>query len=398
MAQAPNPPPPPAPRTSWWRALVLRVALLALGVLLALLLAELGVRLAGHEGPSATFRDREVGRRFTRGWAGEVFVEEAGRPVHLAFNAEGVRDRDWPAQPAPGALRVAVLGDSMVAALATDAPRRFTALEALPRPDGTAQPLEVQNWGVSGSSPALATRWLEQRVLAGRPHVAVLCWFVGNDLADDWPPLGARRFQAARLDARGGLEWLPLAEEARPASEWLARHSRLYAWQKRMLDRLVTRVPEGPRAGLRALEVQPEPLLEDAWRMAGAVIERFAASARAAGVQPALLVLPCAEQAYDDLWEREASRDRSPAQRVERWAASERVLALAAGAGCVARAWKLPAGLRVAREADHVFLGGTGHLNDRGHDLLRAELVALLQALPPAVPPGPAAAGAPGAR
>ncbi|MFM8980970.1 MAG: hypothetical protein ACKOSS_10990 [Planctomycetia bacterium] len=388
MAEAPNPNPPPAPRTSWLRGLLLRLALLALGVLLALLLGELALRLVGHEGPTGTFRDREVGRRFARSWSGEVLVEEAGRPVHLAFNAEGVRDRDWPARPAPGALRVAVLGDSMVAALATDAGQRFTALESLPRAAGAPQALEVQNWGVSGSSPALATRLLEARVLAGRPHVALLCWFVGNDLSDDWPPLGGRRFQAAVLDARDGLTWLPLAGETSPASEWLACHSRLYTWQKRMLDRLGAPAGEALRPGLRALEVQPDPLLEDAWRMAGAVIARFAQAARAGGAQPALLVIPCAEQAYDDLWEREAARARPPGERGERWAASARVLALAAGAGCVARAWRPPAGLQVARAADHVFLGGTGHLNDRGHALLRAELLALLQGLPaPAAAP-----------
>lgn len=396
MAHAPTPNPPPAPRTSWLRGLLLRLALLALGVVLALLLAEGALRLVGHEGPTGTFRDREVGRRFARSWSGEVFVEEAGRPVHLAFNAEGVRDRDWPAQPAPGALRVAVLGDSMVAALATDAGRRFTALEALPGAGGGAggQPLEVQNWGVSGSSPALATRLLEARVLRGHPHVVVLCWFVGNDLADDWPPLGGRRFQAAAIDPRGGLTWLPLAEETRPASEWLACHSRLYTWQKRMLDRLGAPPGEVLRPGLRALEVQPDPLLEDAWRMAGAVIERFGASARAAGARPALLVIPCAEQAYDDLWEREVARPRPPGTRIERWAASERLVALAAGAGVTARAWRPPAGLQVARPADHVFLGGTGHLDDRGHALLRAELVALLQGLVPATAP----AGGQGAR
>lgn len=380
MAQASNPSPPPAPRTSWLRAILLRLAFLALGVLLALLLAELGVRLAGHEGPSATFRDREVGRRFTRAWSGEVFIEEAGRPVHLHFNAHGVRDRDWSALPAPGSVRVAVLGDSMVAALATDAAQRFTELAALPRPGASEQPLEVQNWGVSGSSPALATRWLERRVLAGRPAVAVLCWFVGNDLSDDWPALGGRRAQAATLDAAGALAWLPMEEEARPASEWLARHSRLYTWQKRMLGRLVSQVPDSARPGLRALEVQDDPLLHDAWRMAGAVLSRFASSARAAGARPAVLVIPCAEQAYDDLWERFASRPRPAGQHVERWTASERVLGLARAAGMHAQAWRPPGGLRVERAEDHVFLGGTGHLNDRGHALLRAELSTLLAA------------------
>jgi hypothetical protein len=282
-----------------------------------------------------------------------------------------MRDRDWPTAKPAGERRMAVLGDSMVAALATDEAARFTHGVA-----GHA----VQNWGVSGSSPALAVRLLETRVAAYAPDGVVLVWFVGNDLSDDWAPLGGRRFQAADLAADGTLTWRPFEEASSPFSEWLARHSRLYVWQKRMFARLGDEGAGGTRPGLRALEVPTDPLLVDAWRMAEAVLARFAAATNALGgeARGAVLVLPSAEQVYDDLWERTEAAARAKGRTVERWGAQARLEGAAKRLGLAFHAERFTPGLLLAKPADHVFLGGTGHLNERGHAQVRASLERLL--------------------
>lgn len=378
----------PAAKVPWAarfaRAAALRLVLLGSGLLVALLLAEVAVRLLSDEGPGYTFRDAEVGRRFTRSWEGDCYVEEVGRAVHMRFNREGMRDRDWPTAKPAGQLRVAVLGDSMVAALATEEGRRFTSGFGRSWPRGSesgssvhlvasdgSDAAEVLNWGVAGSSPALAVRLFETRALHYGCDAVVLVWFIGNDLSDDWQPLGGRRAVAADLDERGALRWLPYAESSSALSEWLARNSRFYVWQKRMLARLGREDASGPRPGLRALEVGDDPVLADAWRMAEAVLTRFAASTRSAGALPLLLVLPSAEQVYDDLWEHTAA---AASRTLVRWQPQERLERVAAQLGLRAMSERFLDGLRLERSTDHVFLGGTGHLNDRGHQIVRARL------------------------
>lgn len=379
---------PKAVRVGRVRAWAGRLGLLLFGLVVALLLGEVLIRMFANEGPIQTFRDREIGRRFTRSWEGDVYVEEAGRVVHQRFNSEGMRDQEW---AAAGSFRIAVLGDSMVAALATDEDRRFTHVTSeLPIPSngwmlgnqGQSYGVpQVQNWGVSGSSPALAARLFEARVARGSPDVAVLVWFVGNDLSDDWPLLGGRRIAAADLGDDGSLSWRPFEEGTSGLSEWLARNSRLYVWQKRLLARVRGDVQDRVRPGLRALEADGDhdPVLRGAWRMAEAVLARFVASAKAARVRPMVLVLPCAEQVYDDLWERTALTDPPLGRPRQRGYPQERLEAACRGLQIPVHSVSFGAGRRLDRPADHVFLGGTGHLNDAGHALVRAQLEALLQ-------------------
>jgi hypothetical protein len=356
-----------------------RLGLLLFGLVLALLLGEVLIRMFANEGPIQTFRDREIGRRFTRSWEGDVYVEEAGRVVHQRFNAEGMRDRDWPLEPLGGEVRAAVLGDSMVAALATDESRRFTStLRFRSTPVGGPPADGAMNWGVSGSSPALAVRLFETRVKRYAPDLVVLVWFVGNDLSDDWPALGGRRLRAAELRGDGTIAWPPFAEETSPLSEWLARSSRLYVWQKRLMARVRHEDDRDPRPGVRALEVGSDPVLADAWRMADAVLARFNTSVRAAGARPGLLVLPCAEQVYDDLWNDTERAAQLRGTAVDRWAPQQRLKEVALRLDVAFRAVRPSASLLLSRPDHHLFLGGTGHLNERGHDLVRGELDALL--------------------
>ena len=85
----------------------------------------------------------------------DLFVPEAGRAAHLRVHRDGFRGPDLPYQKAPGTARVALLGDSMIAAVATDAGSVTLARppEALlnGRRTGTGR-FEVQNFGVSSAS------------------------------------------------------------------------------------------------------------------------------------------------------------------------------------------------------------------------------------------------------
>lgn len=92
-----------------------------------------------------------------------------------------------------------------------------------------------------------------------------------------------------------------------------------------------------------------------------------------------LLVLPCAEQVYDDLWARTVERARTVGWRLDRGHAGRRLADLARRADlpCVDVGVDLlgrQPRRSVERPADWLFLNGSGHLNDTGHELVRHAL------------------------
>ena len=99
------------------RAWIPRLAALLGSLVVALLLAEVGIRLFTHTHAPILLRDPAVSVRHVRSFDGQHFSEEAGRLVPVRFNREGFRGADLPYEKPSGVRRVAVLGDSMVAAL-----------------------------------------------------------------------------------------------------------------------------------------------------------------------------------------------------------------------------------------------------------------------------------------
>ena len=108
---------PRLPRT---REALTNLALVVGSVSIAVLLLEAAVRLLTDVPPVIRERDPVVGSRYRPHFRDRVFVEESGRAVLLAFNRDGFRGPDVPYERAGGVQRVAVLGDSLVAAIACD--------------------------------------------------------------------------------------------------------------------------------------------------------------------------------------------------------------------------------------------------------------------------------------
>jgi hypothetical protein len=140
------------------------------------------------------------------GGAGRVFVDEAEGEVALRVNALGFRGPEWPRPKPAGGLRVAVLGDSMTAAVATDAERTFVGrLEAGLEADAR-RPVEVANFGVASASTGSELVTWRGVVAELRPDLVLLAFFTGNDLADNSRRLtrAARPyFDSARISTGG---------------------------------------------------------------------------------------------------------------------------------------------------------------------------------------------------
>lgn len=364
-------------RTPWTRRLGGPAALLALASLAASLLAAEGaVRLLSPIGPALLVTDPGVGKRYVPGFRGRVFVDEVGREVDVRFNSAGFRGPEWAPRGPAGGLRVAVLGDSMTAAIATDEERTFVRrLEASLASREASGPVEVMNFGVASASTGSAlVTW--RGVAAGyRPDLVLLAFFTGNDFGDNSSRLTRAPRAYFELDEAGrlvpGLEPEPTSTLAR----WLDRHSRLYVWQKAAFRRFRAArqlAVGGIEPGQLIFAKDGGPDVEHAWSLTAALLRALRDEVEASGARLGLVVVPSAEQVDDALWADLEQRARDAGVALEREEASRRLEEIGAREG-IPMVDLTPAFVAAGRgpggDAASLYLLGRFHLSDAGHRL-----------------------------
>jgi lysophospholipase L1-like esterase len=366
------------------------LVLTASSLAVALLVGEALVRLLSPIGPALLVTDRVVGRRFLPGYEGRVFVDEAGRKVAVRINSDGFPGPEWPRRRTADGLRVAVIGDSMTAAIATDEERRFVRrLQDALQADAPSRPVEVMNFGVSSASTG--SELVTWRAVASRyaPDVVLLAFFTGNDLADNSSRLTAGRRLYFDLDGQGRLVQGREPPPTPAITRWLDAHSRLYTWQKVATRRLrgQARIASaGLEAGQRIFERDPSPDVEHAWRLTAALLRQLRSEVAATGARFGLVVIPCAEQVDDALWADLSGRARETGVVLDREAPSRRLAVIAADEGLplldLAPAFATAArrGSRTASSSD-LYLLGRFHLSDAGHEVVADALHAWGQVL-----------------
>ena len=373
-------PPPPARRPPTWPA---NLALAAVSLAAALLAAEGLVRLLSPVGPALLVSDPGVGKRFVPGFRGRVFVDEAEREVDVRINSAGFPGHEWPGRKPEGGLRVAVVGDSMTAAIATDEERRFVSrLEASVATGLAPRPVEVLNFGVSSASTAseLVT-W--RAVVAGyAPDLVLLAFFTGNDLGDNSPRLTRAPRVYFDFDAEGRLVPAEPPPPTPAVVRWLDRNSRLYVWQKVALRRLkgAGRASRGVEPGQRIFQRAGGADIDHAWALTTALLRQLRDEVEASGARLAVAVIPCAEQVDDELWSDLVRRARDAGLELEREGPSRRLAQIAAREG-IPLVDLAPAFAAAARRspgepasAARLFLLGRFHLSDEGHRVVAEAL------------------------
>jgi hypothetical protein len=352
---------------------------LSLGALaLSLVAAEAAIRLFGRSSPSLLVADRVVGKRFLPDFRSRVFVPECDCEVDLRFNRDGLRGPDRPYAKPPGVKRIALVGDSMLAAVATAEERTLArALERIltaARPDVT---WDVMNAGVSSSSTGSELALYREALARYSPDLVVLVFWVGNDLADNSLALTQAPRLYFDLDPDGRLRQLPFAFEPNPVAEWLDRTSRLYVWQKSALRqaRASLRARGGALEPVELVFAQPEPeAAAHAWAITGALLRAFREETAARGTGLALVAAAAPVQVYDDLWaalEGRAARKRTPLSRDH---PEERLRELCREAGipflALAPAFRDAAPHRDStRRKEQLYYQGRFHWNDAGNAL-----------------------------
>lgn len=186
-----------------WRE---RVLLIIGGLLVALLLVEIVLRIIGFEYPTVYVADARHGYRLlpnASGW----WTTEGTTYIHI--NRDGWRDKEHSKQKPPNTFRIAILGDSFAEAFQVSQEETFWHLMEQSLNDRNCfdgQPVEVLNFGVGGYGTAQQLLVLQNDVWVYDPDLILLVMFLGNDLKDNVALLNQRSEYAYYIYNNGQLE------------------------------------------------------------------------------------------------------------------------------------------------------------------------------------------------
>jgi len=226
---------------------------LALGtILVAFAAAEVGLRLAGFD-PIGKMTSKLDQRFIIQESEDPVLVYEFAPGTtgdlwgsRVEINADGLRDRDLPAEKPSGTTRVLAVGDSVTFGVEMDQGERWSErLEQTWRDWGLD--VEVLNLGVPGYDTAQEVRFIERKGLKYEPDQVVLCFCV-NDLEtvsfDFEAVVALKRFRS------GLLSW-----------------SRVAQWATQRLDKIrqaesASTIRDRERIRAAAADITPDPELD----------------------------------------------------------------------------------------------------------------------------------------
>lgn len=289
---------------------LLRSIVLGSSVVVALLLGELVLRVAGIAYPIFSRPDDERGWALRPGARGR-FEAEGGSSV--VISRDGLRDREHSRTKPPGSLRIAVLGDSYTEALEVPVEQTFwSVLERNLNRSGSkhGRQVEVLNFGVRGYGTAQELLTLRCCIWDYAPDIVLLAFFAGNDVSDNSPTLdrSPTRFSRPyfRLTPAG---WR--IDRSYPAS-WrhrtgklvapLVAHSRILQLAIRAQYVLHRRRRTDREIGLDSrIYAEPEDeAWKDAWKTTEELVAVMAREASERGARFAVVAVTAPIQVYPD--------------------------------------------------------------------------------------------------
>lgn len=370
--------------------------LLGASLCIALVLAELSLRLIGFGYPVFYTYDDTVGvalRPGAEGWnrtEGEAFVK---------ISEGGLRDREHSKKKPSNTIRIAVLGDSMAEALQVPMNATFWSVVERRVRDCKAfgaRDVEVLNFGVSGYGTAQELLTLRHRVSDYAPDIVVLAFYPGNDVRNN-----SRELEPMKLRPFFRLEGDDLIQDqgflrdpeyfsykrtfgARQIFFDL-RTFQLLRRTKAVIEQMTSKEAGATRAPNAELGLDENVFLppasapwKDAWALTERLIVRIRDEAAGMGARFLLVSIPIGIQANPDPKAREqfarrlgASDLLYPENRLRALAGREKIDVLLL-------APLFQAYVEKTRVYLHGFSNtalGSGHLNENGHRLA-GELIA----------------------
>ena len=388
--------PPPqtgrSARGTWLGRLVLG----ALGIVVALALVEVALRVLGPSVPGlssvtsiATFQTYHpiYGFFHRPGAAGWIRTPEFSS--YVAINSRGLREREIePAKP-PGTFRVLVLGDSFVEGAQVPIERTISRqLEDRLTPL-VSRPIQAINAGNAGFGTAQELLFLEHDGRAYAADLVVLVYFIDNDLSDNSVAVArARRLATNRrpffLPAEGG--GLTLQPPTAPPGDPFAgprqalRGLLLFNIFENVALAQEAREQERTAGGKDrgAYADNPEPAWQEAWTITEALLARTRDTARGLGAELVVVVAPSYFQVDDESWKRHIDTDPQDRRRLAVDAPNRRLAEIAARHNL--RLLDLLPSIRPAMEGGaRLYFPDDGHWTSEGHAFAAEQLAAHLQ-------------------
>lgn len=369
----------------------LRGTLLSLVILLGLAaLGEVLVRVLTDTHPPLLVVDARVGRRYDAGFRGVIHDPESGRSHEVSFNRDGFRFPDVPYEAPPGTHRVAVVGDSMIAALQVPRQETAVALAEAELNRGTER-WEVLNFGVSGSGTVQQHVVVDECVRPYAPELVLCVFFVGNDFGDNSPELTQRTRMYFDLSEEGELLRRPFPSLKTRWTEALNRYSRLYVWQKELTANLARGRRWGKELttleerhawhgeGVRPSELvflqEPEGAALRAWELTRAALAAMARDVASWGGELRLALLPSSQLVHEEEFDYLLSVAGPNSGRLSQDQPRRALSGIAEELGLRFVDWTpsfraaAPSRSELCRE-EWLFLNGNGHLNEAGNELV----------------------------
>jgi hypothetical protein len=155
------------------------------GVVFALMIGEIGLRILGISYPSFYQVDRDRGHALIPGISGWWRHEGKG---YVQVNQDGLRDQNHEKIKPANTFRIAVLGDSFAEAIQVNVEETFWSaiaqnLKQCPALEG--RKIEVINFGVGDYGTTQEWQTLNHHVWGYSPDLVLLAIFTGNDLVNN---------------------------------------------------------------------------------------------------------------------------------------------------------------------------------------------------------------------
>jgi hypothetical protein len=271
--------------------------LLGLGALvLALALAELGVRLGSPQPTGLSHQDRYGLAlhypRMTR------FLPQYGHEV--SFNSTGMRDHEHTVEKPQGTFRILLLGDSFMEALQVPADSMLATLMERDLSSATGRTVEVINAGVSGWGTNDELRYLTRYGLDYNPDLVVVAMTLHNDISDnlrrEWYTLEDGSLVDREPPPKTWLQFKIIQLKA-----FLATRFQLYQlWRRVRHSGEMKQVANALNSHVVELFQEPRPsTIAQGMSLTGRLLAAIRDTSRAAGARMAVILLPLRYQITD---------------------------------------------------------------------------------------------------
>jgi hypothetical protein len=276
----------PAPS---WRA---RVALVLVGLILPLALAEVALRTAGAVLPgdyqTVSFAEAhpEFGRR-NRPGAGWKKTDEFTSWIEI--NSKGLRGAEIDYPKPPGEHRILVIGDSFTFAEQVNQQETYTQLlEDRLNAEGGGQPYRVLNAGSNGWATANEAVYLVKEGVRFSPDVVVVALYLGNDISDNYRRVATvQNAVEADMVLRGA--------DSFEGPRRVLRRSELYTvFESGVLAKLPWWQDEGGSSSSDRSKPRTLAEADEAWTITERLLDRMRDVSESQGARFVVMVIPTA--------------------------------------------------------------------------------------------------------